>query len=110
MRKDLRFGAALGILCALSIADGALTLLWIGCGAAFEANPIMAPLLVNPLLFMATKLGLVGAGSLVLWWMRSRWLSAIGLILCLLAYGAVISHHLNAPWDACDVFQAAPQE
>lgn len=110
MRKDVKFGAALGILCALSITDGALTLLWIGCGTAVEVNPIMAPLLVSPILFMAIKLALVGMGSFILWRMRSRWLSAIGLIMCLLAYGAVISHHLRAPWDACDVFQTALQK
>jgi len=93
MWKDLRFGAALGILSALSIIDGALTLLWIRCGV-LEANPIMAPLLINPLFFMMIKLLLVGAGSFVLWRMRSRLLSAIGLILCLATYGLVLAHHV----------------
>ncbi len=80
----------------LNLIDAVLTLFWVGAGLADEANPLLADLVENhPLFFALAKLGLVGLGSLLLWWLRDRPLAVIGIFAAFVVYYLILLHHLR---------------
>ena len=82
------------VLVLFNVMDGMLTIAWIGAGVATEANPLMALLLgIHPVLFMITKILLVGLGAMLLWRFRDRALAVGSLYLCLATYSLLILYH-----------------
>ena len=80
----------------LNLVDAILTLFWVGAGFAREANPLMRDLVVHhPVYFAVAKLGLVGLGSLLLWWLRDRPLAVIGIFAAFAVYYLILLHHLR---------------
>lgn len=87
------FGIVASIL-LLNLADGMLTLHWVGSGRAREINPLMSQLLdTHPVLFMAIKVILVCLGILLLWRWRDRVMAVASLYLCFIAYGLILLYH-----------------
>ena len=83
-------------LLVLNLADAVFTLLWIRGRLAAEANPLLRDLAhLHPTAFVATKLGLVGAGSLLLWRERHRPLAVIAIFLAFLVYYGLLLAHLG---------------
>ncbi len=81
----------------LNLVDAVFTALWVYGGMAREANPLMASLLEgHPILFVATKLGLVGLGSHLLWTRRNEPLAVVAIFVAFVAYYAVLVLHLDA--------------
>jgi hypothetical protein len=65
-------------------------------GIATEANILLAGILdSSPVAFMLVKLSLVSLGVLLLWRQRKRRLAAIGLVVCMAAYNALLLYHLG---------------
>ena len=88
-------GIVKGVL-VLNLLDAVFTLLWVGAGLAEEANPLMEELVTgHPVLFTLTKLGLVGAGSWLLWRWRTRPLAVVAIFVAFVSYYAVLAHHLG---------------
>ncbi|MDJ0853550.1 MAG: DUF5658 family protein [Myxococcota bacterium] len=80
----------------LNLIDAVLTLFWVGAGLASEANPLLAELVEHhPVFFALAKLGLVGLGSLLLWWLRDRPLAVIGIFGAFVVYYLILLHHLR---------------
>ena len=80
----------------LNLIDAILTLLWVNAGLANEANPLLAGLVRHhPVLFTASKIGLVGLGSLLLWRARNRPLAIVGIFLAFLVYYGILLIHLG---------------
>lgn len=83
-------------LLVLNLLDAILTLIWIGTGAAEEANPLLAELVVHhPILFVMAKLGLVGGASFLLWRHRYRPLAVVAIFGSFGLYYAILVHHLG---------------
>jgi len=88
------------ILLAFNVSDTFLTLYWVSNEIALEANPIMAFLLEgHPLLFVVTKLFLVGLGCLLLWRLRKSRASWVALSTCILVYLWVMTVHISIVID-----------
>lgn len=80
----------------LNLLDALFTLVWVWLGLASEANPFLAELvLAHPLAFVATKLGLVGLGSLLLWRLRHRPLAVVAMFLAFLVYYGILLLHVD---------------
>lgn len=80
----------------LNLFDAIFTLFWVRAGLATEANVLMSDLVVHhPVLFVATKLGLVSLGSLLLWWNRTNPVAVVAIFLVFLAYYFVLLYHLQ---------------
>jgi hypothetical protein len=80
----------------LNLVDAVFTLAWVGLGLASEANPFLAELVTaHPILFVSTKLGLVGLGSLLLWRLRHRPLAVIAMFVAFLVYYGILLMHVD---------------
>jgi hypothetical protein len=80
----------------LNLIDAVCTLLVVTAGLAVEANPLMARLLQGGTVpFMIGKQGLVSAGVLVLWRLRSNRLAVAGLMAALPVYCLLVLYHLS---------------
>ncbi len=83
-------------LLVLNLLDALFTLVWIQLGLAREANPLLRNLVeTQPVLFVATKLALVGAASWLLWRRRHRPLAVIAIFVAFLLYYALLLYHLG---------------
>lgn len=84
------------LVLVLNLVDAVLTLFWVGAGFAKEANPLLRDVLRDhPVAFAAAKLGLVGLGSLLLWWRRDRPLAVVAIFAAFLAYYVLLLHHVG---------------
>lgn len=94
-----QYGWLLSILKALlllNLLDAIFTLWWVGTGVAVEANALLRDLVVDhPVRFVLTKLGLVSAGSILLWRLRQHPLAVIAIFGAFLVYYLVLLHHLR---------------
>ncbi len=80
----------------LNLFDAVLTLCWVQCGVAEEANLLLADLLARSVvLFMLAKLSLVSLGVLLLWRHRARPLATYGAVAGFAAYSAILVQHLR---------------
>jgi hypothetical protein len=83
---------AVDALCAwvvvVNLLDAILTMVWVGSGVATEANPILAPLLVWPALFVCVKVALVSLG---VWILRAASVRGYGVATMALGIIAVSS-------------------
>ena len=79
----------------LNLVDAVLTLVWVWNGLAFEANALLADLVMErPVTFVLVKTSLVSLGSALLWCHRSRASAVIGIFAVFLAYYALLAFHL----------------
>lgn len=80
----------------LNLLDAIFTLLWVASGLAREANPLLHHLVHDyPLAFVASKLALVGLGSLLLWRLRERPLAVVAMFVAFLAYYTLLLIHVD---------------
>lgn len=71
-----------------------MTIAWIESGGATEINPLMDLLIgIHPVLFMTTKILLVGLGTLLIWRFRDRSMAVGSLYLCVAAYSLLMLYH-----------------
>jgi hypothetical protein len=88
-------GIVIAVL-VLNVLDALFTLVWVRAGLAIEANSLMRDLIEsNAFLFVATKLGLVSLGSLLLWRQRTHPIAVIAIFAAFLAYYFVLLYHLQ---------------
>jgi hypothetical protein len=81
----------------LNLIDAVMTMIWVLRGDATEANPMMEVVLrEHPVLFVATKLGLVSLGSYLLWQHRRKGAAVIAIFVAFLVYYAILTVHLGA--------------
>ena len=94
-----QFRWLLGIVKAtlgLNLLDAMFTLIWINAGMAREANPLLDGFVQEqPVVFAIVKLGLVTAGSLLLWHYRLRPLAVVGIFLGFLVYYLLLLYHIG---------------
>lgn len=84
------------VVLVLNLLDAVFTLIWVWAGLAREANPVMRELVHHhPVAFAATKLALVGLGSLLLWHWRERPLAVVAIFVAFLAYYALLLAHVG---------------
>jgi len=80
----------------LNLFDAVFTMLHVTSGNATEANPLMAGVLANsPVLFVATKIGLVSLGLLLLWRLRYRATAVAGVVVTLATYVCINAYHIH---------------
>jgi hypothetical protein len=83
-------------LVILNLLDAVFTLTWVQLGVATEANVLLSHVLdASAVAFMLVKLGLVSLGVELLWRHRHRRLAVIGLVVCFVAYNALLLYHLQ---------------
>lgn len=88
-------GVVIAVL-VLNVLDALFTLVWVRAGLAVEANSLMRDLIENnAFLFVATKLGLVSLGSLLLWRQRTHPIAVVAIFGVFLAYYFVLLYHLQ---------------
>lgn len=88
----------IGMLFVLNAIDAVATVTWVSAGMATEANPLMAHLLeLHPVVFVATKLALVGLCSYLLWKHCDRWLSVAATVVLVGIYYTLVAYHLAFP-------------
>jgi hypothetical protein len=88
----------IGMLFVLNAFDAVATVTWVSAGLATEANPLMDHLLeLHPVVFVATKLTLVGLCSYLLWRHCDRWLSVAATVVLVGVYYALFAYHLSFP-------------
>jgi hypothetical protein len=88
-------GVVIAVL-VLNVLDALFTLVWVRAGLAVEANSLMRNLIENnAFLFIATKLGLVALGSLLLWRRRTNPIAVVAIFGVFLAYYFVLLYHLQ---------------
>ncbi len=81
----------------LNLMDALLTLGVVSTGLAVEANPVMAAALEQgPHVFLAAKLALVSAGTLVMWRLRWNRFALVGALVVFAAYIAVSLVHIQS--------------
>lgn len=81
----------------LNALDAGFTLFWVLSAQATEANPFMATALdVHPVMFVVTKVALVGMGSWLLWRHKKRPLAVVSMFAAFIVYYAVLLYHLSA--------------
>jgi hypothetical protein len=84
------------VILVLNLLDAVFTLLWVWAGLAREANPLLRDLVQHsPVAFAASKLALVGLGSLLLWHWRERPLAVVAIFVAFLAYYALLLAHVG---------------
>lgn len=86
------------LLLLLSAVDGVLTLVSVGLGMAYEANPVMGVLYsAHPLVFYVVKQALVYCSCLLLLSAarRSPRATAMALVSCCMLYSAVVGWHMH---------------
>jgi hypothetical protein len=80
----------------LNLLDALFTLVWVRAGLAREANVLIADLVThNAVAFVLVKLGLVSAGSWLLWNRRDHSASVVGIFIAFLVYYGVLLYHLR---------------
>ena len=85
----------------LNVIDAMLTLAGIQRGILLEVNPLLAPLVDVPIALLVVKFGLVIAGTVALWRLKShRWVLPASLFL-FWVYCAIILYHLRGILDLC---------
>jgi hypothetical protein len=96
-RQPNRWGGGLGKVTRVqNQVEARVTRAWVGLGLASEANPFLAELVTaHPILFVSTKLGLVGLGSLLLWRLRHRPLAVIAMFVAFLVYYGILLMHVD---------------
>jgi hypothetical protein len=83
-------------LVILNLLDAVFTLTWVSLGVATEANLLLSGVLDwSAVAFMLVKVGLVSLGVELLWRQRRRPLAVAGLVLCFVAYNALLVYHLG---------------
>ena len=83
------------VLLLLNLLDGAFTTVFLQLDVAVEANPLMrAAYERSPLLFMASKMVLVQAGVLALWWCRETKAARYALVASASLYSAIVGWHV----------------
>lgn len=90
------FEVALRAVLILNIGDAVLTSWWIATGWATEANPLMNRVLelgIGPFLFTKAMVGMIAV--MILKTHRAHLLSRVGIVAILLAYVAVMGHHIS---------------
>jgi hypothetical protein len=88
----------IAMLFILNAIDAVATVTWVSAGFATEVNPLMAHLLeIHPVVFVATKITLVGLCSYLLWCHCDRWLSVAATIMLVGVYYTLIAYHLSFP-------------
>ena len=80
----------------MNMLDGIFTLYWVNSGMATEANPLLAEVVYNPLVFLGIKWSLVGLGSLLLWKRHKTPLAVVGIGLMFTLYYAIVAYHLHS--------------
>ncbi len=93
--KGVFFEVALQAVLILNIGDAVLTSWWIATGWATEANPLMNRVLelgIGPFLFTKAMVGMIAV--MILKTHRAHLLSRVGIVAILVAYVAVMGHHL----------------
>lgn len=81
----------------LNLTDAVLTVLWAVLGIAQEANPFMDSLLrLGTVPFVLGKIGLVSAGTILLWRFRQKPLAVVALFVSFLAYYFLLLYHLKS--------------
>jgi len=84
------------VVLTLNLLDAIFTLIWINSGLAREANPLLEQIVQeHPLGFAIAKLGLVTAGSWLLWRYRSRPLAVVGIFVAFLVYYLILLYHIG---------------
>jgi hypothetical protein len=79
----------------LNLLDAVLTLVWVHCGIAEEANLLLARVLEqSSVAFMMVKMGLVSFGVILLWNQRERLMARAGFAVALFAYSSLLVYHL----------------
>ena len=85
------------VILVLNVADAVLTLVAVARGYAYEANPLLAPLVHGyPYLFAVGKFLLVSLGAWLLWRLRRHPLAVVFLFVAFLAYYWLLIFHLRS--------------
>jgi hypothetical protein len=80
----------------MNLLDASLTLYWVRAGWAHEANTLIERLVEeHAVLFVSVKLGLVSAGSWLLWEYRRQPTAVVGIFVAFVVYYLVLLHHLQ---------------
>ena len=88
-------GVVIAVL-VMNALDALFTLVWVRAGLAVEANSLMRDMVENnAFLFVATKLGLVSLGSLLLWRQRTHPIAVVAIFVVFLVYYFVLLYHLQ---------------
>jgi hypothetical protein len=88
--------AMLGLTVVLNLIDAALTLLFVGTGAAVEANPLMRQLLDHgPLTFVLVKLAIVSLSVGLVWRLRQLRLATFASGAALAIYLMTLLWHMQ---------------
>jgi hypothetical protein len=83
-------------LLLLNLLDALFTLIWVRAGLAREANALMRTLVnEHAVAFVVLKLGLVGAGSWLLWTLRERAAAVVAIFVAFLVYYVLLLYHLQ---------------
>lgn len=86
---------ALGSTIVLNVIDAMLTLSGFARGILIEINPLLAPLLGMPWLFITAKFLLVALGTGLLWRFKSHPWVLPGTLVLFSAYAIVVLYHLH---------------
>ncbi|MBK8013890.1 MAG: hypothetical protein IPK13_21380 [Deltaproteobacteria bacterium] len=89
---SLKLGICLVLV--LNVLDGILTLVWVESGLGTEANPLLAGLMAEPVLFMIAKVVAVSLGVSVFWRYLARPISAVAVVVSNTVYLGVCLYHL----------------
>jgi hypothetical protein len=82
------------LLVIFNALDAFLTIVWVDCGAAYEANPLMNYFLqISPALFFGIKVVLVLSCVSIILRYKDRFLAKISLHVLFLIYAALIAYH-----------------
>jgi hypothetical protein len=94
-RRSVRVGVLVGVILALSLADLALTLVYVTEIGLIEDNPLAREVLRagGPGLLVVAKLGSVGFTTGVLFWARRRGIAELAAL-----FGALVMGWVTARW------------
>ena len=84
----------MSVLVVLNLVDALFTLLWVDFHDAQELNPLLAPMMGSPLLFVSTKLALVSLGVGLLWRFRDRHFARLMVDVAVIVYSFVCVAHV----------------
>ena len=83
----------LTLLFVLNYVDAMFTLVWVRLGLASEANPLMAEIIDNPLLFVSVKVTMVTLCCVLLFRHRHRTSAKVAAILGAVVYVGILVIH-----------------
>lgn len=82
------------LLVLFNALDAFLTIVWVDCGAAYEANPIMDYFLqISPALFFGIKVVLVLSCVSIILKFKEKLFARISLQVLFLIYATLIGYH-----------------